>query len=504
MAGSMRDRKRQKEEAEAKRKKTTYTIIGVVATVLVIALLTWDSGFFQSRATGATVDGKKYSVAELQYYYSGVYQTEVQNAYYGASEFDFNKAPEEQVKDEATGQTWHDYFLDQALEQIKISAALEKDAAANGYELPEEATNYKESLMENLKSTAISNGYSSVENYLKLTYGKFMTQDKFEEILDRELLASYYAQSKQEEYTYTDEQFNEYYKEHADELDTFVYDQFIFQASVPAETDAEGNEVAMTEEEQTAKLEKAKTEAKDLADEVKARLDAGESVSALIEEYQDKAYDCVQKETRVGSGVNGTLTEWMFDDDRQPGDTTIAEADGGMAYTYYVVKLESRSLNRADTANVRHILVSAGTEPNEEDYNVAKASAEDLLKQWKEGDATEDAFAKLATEKSADTGSASNGGLITNIDKSSGYVEEFENWALDPARKAGDTGLVQNTGSSTKGWHVMYFSGWDDPIWKLTAKNALLTDDIGNWTQSLIKDMEGTLGSGVKYVSAQP
>ena len=44
-----------------------------------------------------------------------------------------------------------------------------------------------------------------------------------------------------------------------------------------------------------------------------------------------------------------------------------------------------------------------------------------------------------------DTGSAANGGLITNISSRSGYVDTFTDWALDPDRQPGDTGIVQNT-----------------------------------------------------------
>lgn len=76
---------------------------------------------------------------------------------------------------------------------------------------------------------------------------------------------------------------------------------------------------------------------------------------------------------------------------------------------------------------------------------------------------TEDSFAQLAQENSADTSSASNGGLLQYVSPHSGYVDTFTQWSLDPSRQPGDTGIIQNTGSSVKGYHIMYFAGWGRP-----------------------------------------
>ena len=59
----------QQQEAARRKKTVTYTIVGVVIAVLVAALLIWNSGFFQARATAATVGDTKLTAAELSYYY---------------------------------------------------------------------------------------------------------------------------------------------------------------------------------------------------------------------------------------------------------------------------------------------------------------------------------------------------------------------------------------------------------------------------------------------------
>lgn len=81
-----------------------------------------------------------------------------------------------------------------------------------------------------------------------------------------------------------------------------------------------------------------------------------------------------------------------------------------------------------------------------------------------------------------------------------GFIEDFTNWCLDSSRQPGDTGLVKNTGSSTQGWHIMYFVGWNDPAWKVTAKNALASEATNEWAEGLYGDVEAQQGSGIQYV----
>lgn len=86
---------------------------------------------------------------------------------------------------------------------------------------------------------------------------------------------------------------------------------------------------------------------------------------------------------------------------------------------YYAVLFHSRSRNDYHTVSVRHILVDSEEKANE------------LLQQYNDGEKTEDAFAALAVANSTDPGSASNGGLYSNIYKGE-MVPSFEDWCFDP------------------------------------------------------------------------
>ena len=162
----------------------------------------------------------------------------------------------------------------------------------------------------------------------------------------------------------------------------------------------------------------------------------------------------------------------------------MLEDESGSAY--YVAVFESKSRNDYDTVDVRHILIqpeaselSSDDEGYEDDVAAKKAEAlekaEALLEEWKAGEATEDSFAELAKTNSSD-GSASEGGLYTEVYKGQ-MVAEFEDWCFDPARQAGDTGVVE----TTYGAHVMYFVGYDTPYWQVQVRNNLRTDAVNQW-----------------------
>ena len=151
-------------------------------------------------------------------------------------------------------------------------------------------------------------------------------------------------------------------------------------------------------------------------------------------------------------------------------------------------------------SNVRHILISPeGGTTNEEtgettysddEWNEAKEKAEKLLQQWKDGEATEESFAELVEDNTADTGSATTGGLYEDITPNSSYVEEFLAWAVDVSRKAGDTGIVK----TQFGYHIMYFVT-GQPHWQMEASTMLLSER----TTDMIDEAEGRWPMTVNY-----
>ena len=96
---SEKNMKQQREEQAAKRSRILYTILGAVFAVAAIALLVYNTGFFQGRATAVTIDGQKFTAADLEFHYQMVYNQEYINSLYGQSNFNYSQSPEEQIYD---------------------------------------------------------------------------------------------------------------------------------------------------------------------------------------------------------------------------------------------------------------------------------------------------------------------------------------------------------------------------------------------------------------------
>lgn len=129
------------------------------------------------------------------------------------------------------------------------------------------------------------------------------------------------------------------------------------------------------------------------------------------------------------------------------------------------------------TVDVRHVLImpegatseNIRTETFEDAaWESSRVKAEELLKQFEQGDKSEDSFAELAKAHSQD-GSASDGGLYTGVQEGQ-MVEAFNDWCFDDIRQPGDYGLVK----TEFGYHLMFFVD-SQPIWKESAKSDLIS-----------------------------
>jgi len=146
----------------------------------------------------------------------------------------------------------------------------------------------------------------------------------------------------------------------------------------------------------------------------------------------------------------------------------VSEASSG----YYVILFKSKSRPDFNQISVRHILIDSDRKNDAADaIATAKAEAEKILAGYLAGEKTASAFGKLAETNSTDTGSAANGGLYEGV-KPGAMVEEFDAWCFDPARKPGDTGIVQ----TDYGFHIMYFEKVDGVDWEIQVKEKLKSD----------------------------
>ncbi|MBR2936952.1 MAG: peptidylprolyl isomerase [Oscillospiraceae bacterium] len=153
--------------------------------------------------------------------------------------------------------------------------------------------------------------------------------------------------------------------------------------------------------------------------------------------------------------------------------------------------------------DVRHILIPIDGEAGDvdgvptytdEQWAQCLAKAQKALDDFKADNGDEAAFAQLAKEISADPGSAQDGGLYTHLTKDTNFIADFKNWYMEEGRKPGDTGIVKNTESTTKGYHIMYFSG-ATPIWEYETESAVLTEK----TNAMLLEAENKWPTTIEY-----
>lgn len=490
--------------AAAKRKTIQYTAIGVVIVVLIAALLFWDSGMIQRDSTAVTIGNTDYSAAEVTYYYNSAYQEVALYAQYGLNSYDLSKAPEDQTysTDSATGEvtTYADYFEQYAVEQLTTITALYDAAIAAGYTEADVADVVEEE-MANLKQSAISSGYSSAKQLLVAYYGNFITPTIYRDIVARQALASQYLTDYTDALEYSDADLTSYYEANADTMDTFNYAYLYFKAETVETKDADGKE--LTEDEVAAAKKQALADAQAKADEASELLKNGTDFEAVVESLEPSSSSA--KLITLGSGMNTYLADWLTDSARKSGDMTVIAYS---EYGYYTVVFNERYLDETPSVNVRHILITAEQDEGAEQPTAAqmldaKLRAEDLLSSWQTGAATEESFATLANEHSADTGSNTTGGLYENVFPGD-FVPCFDTWMFEEGeRKTGDVAVLENNGDSNYyGYHVVYFSGVNDGDfqWKNTATTALSNDDVDAMISGLTDTLTVTEQSGMKHV----
>ena len=527
-ASGQADPKTAREAQQRREEKRTNLLYGVIAAavlVAVIASFVWRSDFIPKTTTAATIDGEKYTAAEVEYYYQTAYRNFVSNSQYSyflsylglntnatlksqsinstaaamlgieLPDADAESAEADSDADPLapTGMTWHDYFLDEALDNMRVIQTALKAAEAEGFQYPAGVQAQYDDNMDALKAVAAASGIS-VSQYLKGNFGAGVTEKVYGEQLMRVLRYSAYADAYQDSLTYSDSELEEAYGADRNTYDHVSYEVVSFSGAAESTTDDEGNTVEPTEEEAAAALEAAQ----DLAQTVLDGFQDGGDLEELANE-NDGTYSKNENGTYSAGSV---MSEWLYDSARKSGDASTL-ADGTVQY---VVVFHDRFRDENPTIDIRHILVSLGTgsiaegEEGYEDQQAqlkadAHAKAEELLAQWQSGEATEDSFAALALKESAD-GSKYDGGLYTEVYQGQ-MVTEFNDWCFDTARQSGDTGVVD----TQYGSHVMYFSGVNAARWQTQVAANLRTEAYTAWEEDLVKDVTVQRSeSGLKHI----
>ena len=471
------DRKVQKRKEEKEKEKKEERISTAIGIVVLVALVCLVASFpirtyLATHETYVVVNGEAVNKVEFDYQYNltknnyitqyGSYLT-----YFG---LDTSKDLSTQMYSDAL--TWQDYFEQNAVESLKQNKALMAEAKAAGftYDTTDEYNTFKETI----KTSAASAGISEKE-YVRSIYGSYATMGRIEEYVKNDMVMNAYYQKLQEDNAPSDDEVQSYYEENKATYDSVDYRLTTIEADLPTEPTELADPVEETAADTTgttdgtaatdstqdtayqpsdAEIAKAMEDAKVLADDAE----------------QTVAKDGEAHENEKKSSVNYLISDWLFDDARKAGDTTVITNDN--SHCYYAVAFEKRYLDETPSADVRVII------PTED------KTGEEILEEWKNGAATEDSFAELCKKYTQDTSAVENGGLFEQVTKT-GMTEELSNWIFDSSRQAGDT--VAITVSDTT--YVLYYIGQDQPEWKINIKNTLVSDTMSQHMQDITADV---------------
>lgn len=415
-----RKKEEEKERRSWKRFKiVSIVILAAVAVSIVFSIGTsFYNRYTVLNQTYFQVGDHDITRLEYNYYFNNVYSNylSMYGSYVSMMGLDTTVDLDEQTYPGNENMTWKDYFDQSAVEQIQQIKAMADEARENGFEYDssEDMASYETEIAAQAESASVSES-----EYYTLMYGDYATPSRIETFVEENLLASAYYNHLVEENQPADDEITAYYEENKNSYDTVTYRSFYFEVDTSAgeetgseestaaetttaaeettveettldtaeetaeettaaeettveetttgaeETAAEETtaaeaetetaseeETGMTDEEIAAAMDELKVQ----ADEMAARLEAGEDFEDLCVEYASED----QKEN-YGGEEGGSLTEegsyygapsvaadWLFDESRQEGDITVLESES--LNRYYVVQFISRQ-NDEETTN---------------------------------------------------------------------------------------------------------------------------------------------------------
>ena len=472
----------------------------LLACAIVVGLGAWCvrvTGIVDKAATALKVGDTRVSAGEYYYYYSNAYQ---QTAYYNQMYsqygmnmgFDESLAPDDPnnttTDEEGNTITWAEAFKNTASESAQHIIAFYTEAKKEGFELNEDQKAEMEETIDSYKENAESNHFS-LSAYLKATFGASFNEKMFRRMLEMQEVADAFKTKKQEDFkaAVDSAEVEKKYKENTKDYDYVDVDYYTFNNEVLTADEGETDEALAKRQEASNKKFFEKTS------KVFDKVTDLKSFNAAVKEYNEADKDAADPVTSTKHGSYSTLSssltekiaDWVYDSARKAGDKKYFE-EGNSAYIVIV----SKPAYTGHSVDVRHCLISFNAEDEnnvtDEEKALAKEDAEKLLDEWKKGEATEESFAQMATDNTEDTGSAESGGLYAGMRITDSYVEEFLDWSFDPARKVGDTGIIE----TQYGYHIMYFAkdNKDDLDWENTIRTNMGEDAFTEYQDKLVAE----------------
>lgn len=495
-------------EAEEKKKSTRNTIIGGICSVVVLGLVLWNQGIFSKTVPAFTIDNQAYTANEVQMFYTQSLYSALMGQLLpgeGGEAYSFGTPAQDQFYSSSPNfVTWHEFFVQESVNSLAQIYAISEEAKASGFTMPEEGKEELAAITLQL-DTAWVGYYANKASYIRGAYGEEMTESRYLDLMEREILANYYQRSIYDSFSFTNSDLESYYSENQEELDVITFTQFQFSTQpLELETDEDGLELAATEDQIVA-FNADKEEMGLLADSLIEAVESGTSWDDIEAEFGSSASDYFVSQDWLATYLssNADFGAWLLSEEREPLETTKTGSGVGYNATYVVTVYEDRSRADEITSNLHHIYWEVPTTDEEivteEEWLAAEEEATAWVENWISSGANLEEFANYAVANSKDTNTASVGGLMEHFSSfnstTATFTKDCVDWASDEERNGGDYTLIRNEEGTTPGISILYFENWNVSIWEVIAENSLLALSLEAW----IDEIKDTFDSRLVY-----
>ena len=518
--------------------------MGIFAVVLVVSLLLnalVGAGVFMRARTVAETDDFEVNGAVMSYYIHEAYSSyvnyykEMYSSFLSSSSslsiyniigIDPNVSLKKQVMDEKTGQTWFQYFAEQATTQIEEILVYCQAAKAAGVKLDEQDIASIDMQVEYLSFYAQIYGYSYT-SYLSNLYGKGVKEKDVRQAMELSALASKYAKQVQEGYydASTDETVEKFYNDNKNDYISADYLIHVFTAKKDTkEKDAEKAKAdyeALKEKiEGYAKTLSEKTTAEEFKQYIKENwLEENEKTyrtkyyEDLLKEVKKANPDATEEDNKAAAekklkekleegaedmledllvedykyNVSKDLGKWIF------GEKDVAAAavnttkvikddskdkDGTYTITVYFL---TRAASRVEdtTRTFSYMMLTGG----KDGFTLSQAEA--ALSLFKKGEKVDqEGLEELAR---SETYKKSTFNSLEELKQGSVELKEFDEWLYAEDRKAGDYDLITCTYNNTMYYVLAYVEEIGPAEWYVDARDGMVADQMETYYEEQSK-----------------
>ena len=465
--------RRKEQKAKEERDKKIGTAVGILlAAALVCFIASFPiRTFLTVNGTYITVDGERVNRIGFDYYYNIAVSNYLngEGAWLYYLGLDLSGDLSQQMYSEDL--SFKDYFDEMAVELMIQDKALAKEAHAAGFTFDID-DNYKR-YMETLRHYASDEGVTT-KAYIRSIYGSYATESRIKPYVEEMMYANAYYASVVEAMTFTQDEIQEYYEEHKNDYDLIDYRISSLSAELPTEPTELADPVETAEPADEAGEDETGTTATSDYEPSEAEIAKAMEIARA---EADKLEETIKTEGEQMAGaaysdVTYILREWLFSEERKAGDTTVIE--DATYNRYYVLAFEKRYRAESLSADVRVAMTNQG-------------NGQEILDEWKSGEATEASFAELCDKYNDPTLTSVEGGLYEELFVSN-LSGELREWISDSSRVGGDTAVISPEDDTYS--YIIYYVAPNRAEWIVDIENTLRSNRASEYLEKIAENVK--------------